>query len=129
MADYTRQVESARRMIRDKGRVVALQASAHGVADPSDPLAGPTNAPAPVTGIPAVFVHPASLQFLGFGTIVSATFKHSIQIAIVASHPDYDFTNFKYLIDFDSSVWKIDTVEKLQPAEQAILYFIGVRRP
>lgn len=130
MADYSRQIATAQRMIRDKGRLVAFARTSTGPSDPDDPLAGPAPAPAPVTGIPAVFVSPGvASASLGYAAITAGLFKRCTQVALVASDGANDFTKFSFLTDTDNSTWKIEAVDKLAPAEDTILYFIGVRRP
>lgn len=131
MADYSRQIASARRQIAAKGRRVAFYSNTSGVGDTTKPLSGPA-APATamaVENVPAVFVQPSSLQSLGFGVRNVELFGNCTQIAMIAADGVNDFSTFKFMKDFDGSDWKIEYTERLQPAEQPILYFVGVRRP
>lgn len=131
MADYSRQIATALRMISAKGRRVAFLTTTSGPANPAQPLSGPA-APATsldVENVPAVFVQPSSLQALGFGARVTELFAACTEIAILPAFGGKDFTKYKFMKDYDGSTWKIEYAEKLQPAEQPILYFVGVRRP
>lgn len=129
MADFSRQVASARRSIAAKGRPVTFLKLPTGVADPEDPLSGPATNPVSVAGVPAVFVPPSSASALGMGASAAELFKSCTAIAMVATVDGHDFYNFDFVTDFDNKDWKIHHVEKLQPAEQTILYFIGLKRP
>lgn len=128
--DYSRPLATAQRLIARFGRVVALQGVSTGPADPSKPLRGPAPPPAPITGIPAAFVQPSSLNTLGFGANIIELFAACSQIALISpigSHSTFD--GMKFLIDYDNSVWAIKHIETLKPGETVILHFIGVARP
>jgi len=128
MADHTRALRTAQRLIAANARPIRLQRAGGGEAVPGKPLHGPAPAPAPVDAL-GCFVQPSSLQALGYGVVVSGVFKNCSQIALVAADGVNDHTEAKLLYDSDGSVWKVEHVELLKPAEVAIMYFIGVRRP
>lgn len=128
--DYSRPLATAQRLVARFGRVIGLQGVTAGPADADNPLAGPAAPPEPLTGIPAAFVDPLSLRALGLSATVQGLFANSKQIALIAPVSGLpDFTDMKFLIDSDNSVWKIDLIETMKPAETIVLYFIGVSRP
>lgn len=129
MADYSRQIASAQRMIAAKGRRVAFFATVAGPADPARPLDGPVQPGLAVENVPAVFVQPSSLQALGFGVRNVELFGACSQIALIPADGIHEFDTYKMMEDFDGSEWAVKYAEKLQPAEQPILYFVGVSRP
>lgn len=129
MVDYNRALATAQRLIRQSGRLVAMQGVKTGPAAPDNPLAGPAAPPAPLTGIPATFVQPSSLQSLGASATLQKLFAECEQVAIVAPVTNDDYTAMKFLIDTDGITWKIERVEKLKPGMVTILYFIGVKLP
>lgn len=127
MADYSRQIATAQRLIAAKGRPVGFFSRATQPANPLRPLDGPAAPVVEVEGVPAVFVSPGAA--LGFGVRNADLFGACSQIAIIAADGEHDFSLYKMMEDFDGSEWKVNHTEKLQPAEEPILYFIGVSRP
>lgn len=128
--DYSRALATAQRLVTRYGRLISLQGVSPGPADANNPLAGPAAAPAALSGIPAAFVEPSSLQSLGLSASLVALFANCTQIAIVAPVSGMgDFTSMKFLIDTDAKQWKIERISTLQPGDTILLYYIGVSRP
>lgn len=127
--DYAPAVAFAKRMIARYGRTVALRAASEGPADPNRPLAGPAPAPAPVTGIPAAFVEPSSLQSLGMTIGLASLFLTYTKIAIIAPGDIY-FGKMQFLIDSDDNIeYKIDRISEFKPGSTILLYYMGLSLP
>lgn len=128
--DYARGLAMAQRLVARYGRLIGLQGVSAGPADANNPLAGPAAPPDALTGIPAAFVEPSSLQSLGINATVAALFANCTQIALVAPISGMpDFSGMKFLIDTDALVWKIDQISTFKPGDVILLYYIGVSRP
>lgn len=73
-----------------------------------------------------VAVPPSSASQLGFTATNAEWVKRSEQIIIAYSATDISFCT--KIVDSDGSEWRVQGVEKLQPAETRLLFFLGVVR-
>lgn len=127
MADYTKFVKLATRLITAKGRSITLQRLSDSVADPDKPWLGngePTIT-AEVTA-PAVFV-PHMGSDLGMVVANPELLSTVDQVALVAPVQE-GLELMNQILDTDGQVWRIEWVQVLKPAEQTVLYVVGVKR-
>lgn len=131
MVDYSPQIALAKRLVRAKGRQVTLQRLSRVATDPAKPWRASDqsvlDAEAPLT---VVAVPPSSASSLGLRWDDADPSKSLEQILIAEvgeTHPE-ELGSFDRVLDSDGSVWRINFVEQLRPAEQSILYFLGVAR-
>lgn len=129
MPDYIKARATAQRMINNPAtsRELAMVRYATTVVDPDDPLGAVTLPYAPVT-VRGVYVEPSSNTALGFSIQNHAMFKACSAIFLLAADGVNDFEEFDEVIDRGKKLI-IDHVEKLDPGETPILYFVGVKTP
>lgn len=129
--DYVALQKTARGLVNDLGRPVTFVQLTETPADPSEPWRGadtPRNPAATEVPGDAVAVPPSSASQLGFTNLDSDFVKRAEQIFIAvvdAGQPDIE--EFDEVID-GATTWKINAVEKLQPATTTLLFFVSVRR-
>lgn len=127
MANYDEFVELANELLTEAGRVVVMQKLAAKGTDSTKPWnTSSINVIDEVTDIPAAFF-PASGSDLGLKVITEEMLKRCEQVALVAPIQE-GLELMTRMIDSDNSVWKLEWVQVLKPAEQTILYVIGVKR-
>lgn len=68
------------------------------------------------------------LSALGEGTKFDQLFAQSEQIVIVYVETAIDIKQFSFVRDTDTTIWKVDAIQELKPAETRILAYIGTRR-
>jgi len=75
-----------------------------------------------------VALPPSSASSLGLSLLSDDLIKQSKQIFIaeVGEDAPEDLGSYHRAEEADGSLWRITFVEQLRPAEQTILYFIGV---
>lgn len=131
LIDYTELATEAQTLVAGTGRSVTFVQLDRDPADPSKPWRGasdPRATPESTVAGSAVFVEPSSATALGMSTeIVDSLVKRSEAIMIVALGPTVtaDLQDYDEVID-GSKTWRIEGVEKLQPADVVLLYFVGV---
>ena len=132
--DFTKVAATAERLIAANGREVTIIKFDTSSADPTKPWKGATDPRTNLDGevtTDACFVQPSSMVSLGMSTSDSDLVKRSTKIMLVAPGTNTitdDLAKFNEVIDFDNTRWKITAVETLQPAEDVLLYYIGVAR-
>ena len=126
--NYAAIVPRVRAKIKAYGRVVTFSKRSATSAPSNDPLAGPQGGDVISTSVDAVFVPITGLASLGIATTKIEAFKTSEQVALLPP-ATFDYTEQQFLIDNDGSVWKINIIDMLKPAETALLFYIGVSRP
>lgn len=129
MPDYTKLAATASRLVTNAGRTITLVQFNSTPAEASKPWRGattPRTDPDATLEVSGVFVEPSSAVRLGMSTEISDLLKRSTQIIIVAATAD--LSGYQEIIDSDTKRWKIVGMEKLQPADTTLLYFIGVAR-
>lgn len=128
--DYSKTLQTARRLITKFGRTVTFVKLSAGPTDPTKPWRGATDPRAidPVSSleIDAVFVEPESLERLGLQRASADFIKSAEQVMIVAT--DQDLGKFDEVIDTDGGRFKCDNIQTLQPAGTIILHYVRVQR-
>lgn len=125
--DYSRIVAVAERQIARFGRTVTFVPLVNAPTDPSKPWKAATSPRAVVgTDIKAVFVEPSTLDALGRNDNTQDFVKRSTQIALVYS--PLNLRTFNEVIDSDGSRWRIQGMSELKPANDHVLWFVGVSR-
>lgn len=128
MADYTKFISLAQRLIAKRGRLISLVKLGTPVADPLKPWngAGAPSDELEISGVPAVFL---STSDTSITTIVKDTdlLKRASNVALVAPHPDGDLRNMTVLVDRGVRC-KIEWVQLLEPGDEVCLYVFGVAR-
>lgn len=129
MADYSSAIATARRLIQAKGRTVTLQRLEDAPADPAKPWRGPASATPPeaTLALSVVQVQPSGANTLGL-TIKDEELLRRLSAILIAEPAAEDVETYHRVVEADGSHWRIAFVEKLQPADDAVLYFIGVQR-
>lgn len=125
MADHSKFVALANRLIEKHGRLVTLQKLSAGPADAAKPWLGagvPTVAES--IDLLAVFV-PAAGSDLGKYISDESLLKRVNQVALVQPAQE-GLELFEQMLD--GSLFKIEWVQVLKPADQTVLYFMGVNR-
>jgi len=125
--NYAPKAEKARKQIEKYGRSVVFVQMMTDRND-ADPLAGPLSSPVVSDPVPAVFVYPSGDLNLGISQSKAALFRSCEQMAILGSH-DIVYENQTYLTELDGTQWKIEVVDRFQPGDTAILYFVGMVKP
>lgn len=131
MADYSPQIALAKRLVRAKGRAVTLQRLSRVATDPAKPWRASDQSVLDATAsVSVVAVPPSSASSLGLAWKEADPSKslEQILIAEVGETNAEELGTFERVLDSDGSVWRINFVEQLRPAEQTILYFFGVAR-
>lgn len=126
--NYATIVPRVRAKIKAYGRAVTFSKRSITSAPSNDPLAGPQGGDIISTSVDAVFVPITGLASLGIATTKIDAFKTSEQVALLPPAA-FDYAEQQFLIDSDGSVWKINIIDMLKPAETALLFYIGVSRP
>ena len=126
--NYAAIVPRVRAKIKAYGRAVTFSKRSATSAPSNDPLAGPQGGDVISTSVDAVFVPITGLASLGIATTKIEAFKTSEQVALLPP-ATFDYAEQQFLIDNDGSVWKINIIDMLKPAETALLFYIGVSRP
>lgn len=130
--DYTAISTIAFNLVSNFGKTVTFEKFSSALEDPAKPWLGPVDprlTPDATAIVSAVAVEPDSTVQLGISTSDSDLVKRSEQILIVAPGPSFteDLATFNEVID-GSIRWKITVVEKLRPANDTLLYFVGISR-
>lgn len=130
--DYTGNVATAKRLIKNFGRQVTLRKLSNTASDANKPWLGATDPVVSGTSITVygVAVPPSSATLLGFSAIPDDLLKTVSQIFILEvgeSDPEA-LDDYTTLVDTDTKEYGILYVEKLRPGETTILYFMGVSR-
>ncbi len=123
--DYSDFVTTAKEMIGEFGREISAVLMARGKPiNPDKPWLGNTEDQEVSVKTNAVFVGAVG----GYGQIISNDnlFQTSQQIALVAP-PDTgeDLRKINQIID-DGEKWTVNVVKAVQPANDIILYYVGV---
>lgn len=129
MADLTKLVATAQRLIKANGRSVTFIRHDQTLGDVAKPWQGPTDArakPNDTSVQNAVFLEPSSAPKLGISTEQSDLVMNSEQIMMV-SPGTVDLTAFQEVLD-GTTYWKITTIEVLRPGAVTLLAYVGVKR-
>jgi len=131
LVDYTALQATARDLVNQAGRPVTFVQLEETPSDANEPWRGAV-APRAAANLEvsgdAVAVPPSSATQLGFSSTNEDFVQRAEQILIAvvdAGQPDID--EFDEVID-GATRWKINAVEKLQPAGTSLLFFVSVRR-
>lgn len=130
MADYSNQIALAQRLLLQRGKAVDLlimEATPADAAQPWKGAADPRGAPQETLTLNAVSVAPSGITSLGLSATDTDFVKRSDIIYIVAPGEAVDVRRFQLVRD-GTTLYKIGSVEVLQPAEQVVLAYIGARR-
>ena len=129
--DYSKNLATAKRLVRNFGRSVTLRKLDATSTDGAKPWLGATDpaSTASTTTLFAVAVPPSSATALGLSAKQSDLMKTVEQI-LICEPGETDPENIEtYNTVLDGGVeYKIAFIEKLKPAEVTLLYFIGVAR-
>jgi hypothetical protein len=126
MADHTKFVALAKRLIDKQGRTIALQTLSSAAANPAQPWKGPT---APTVSVSvdtkAVFL-PASGNDFSSMSVTKEMLADVTQVALVAPHelPLHEMTT---MVD-KGKTYKVQWCRVLEPADQVCLYAFGVKQ-
>ena len=131
--DYTANIATAQRLITKFGRAITLVQFNDTVTDSAKPWDGtnptdPRATPDSTLAIDAVFVFPTGLLQLGLGTIQADLLARADQFAILSPGAAVDVSGFNEIIDTDGSRWTIQMTATLQPANDVVLSYLGLKR-
>ncbi len=127
--DYGPVIATAQRLITKFGRSITFVSFDETLADATKPWQGataPRGGGATTLVEDAVFVGPGAA--LGLSITLEDLIKRSEQMLIVSPGAAVTLDIYEEIIDDDTSRWKIVGMEKLQPAGDIVLYFVGVKR-
>lgn len=127
MADHTKFVLLAQRLIAKQGRAITLRKMSAAAEDPDKPWNGPgepTVALQVDTG--GVFLPAGGTDFSSL-SISKEMLARVTQVALVAPNDAY-LGEMDVLLDTDNKTYKIEWVSILKPADQICLYAFGVAR-
>lgn len=131
MVDFNALANTAQRLISQNGRIVTFRKLGTAAGDPEMPWRGPEDARVPVAQslpVPMAFVSPAGGGGqLGLSMELDGLVRRSQQTGFVAG-TDVNPIDFDEVVDTDGSVWKIESVARLQPAGQVLLYAVGLNQ-
>ena len=130
--DYTSIADTALAMVKKYGRSMTITKFDQSAGDPAKPWEGasdPRGVGKTSLTIYAVAVSVTSAIQVGLVTKDDDMVKRSEQILIVApgSVEQTDLGNFNIVSD-GSVEWKVAGVDKMQPSNLILLYYIGVKR-
>lgn len=130
MADFVKLAATAKRLIEKNGRVVSLFKRSTTPANASQPWRGATALDAsgnPLNVIACVV--PAAGSGFGRRRVVDGELAEAFeQVALVAASSlpaDTELERFSTVVD-GKRTWKIDAVDKLQPADVPLVYVLGL---
>ena len=127
MANHSKFVTLAKRLIAKQGRQVTLQKLSNTATDASKPWLGAGGqVVAETCNVFAAFV-PYTGNDFGIAVKDEDLVKSTDQMALVAQ-ADVDLKDFTALLDSDGKQFKINWVQVLKPADEVILYAFGVCR-
>lgn len=130
--DYTEFVTLAKDLVKENGREVTLQRLS---ATPADSTKSWKGAGAPtvvqsVANVPAVFIPSIGFASSGFEfgrrVMDDNLLKRVEQVALIAQQV-VNIEQFSTILDSSVS-WKIEWIETLKPANDVLLYLVGVKR-
>lgn len=129
--DYVELAATARGLVNDLGRPMIFVQLEETPTDANEPWRGNATPRSPanseVNG-DAVAVPPSSAVTLGFSSDDENFVKRAEQILIaVTDLGSPDISEYDEVVD-GTERWRINAVEKLQPAAETLLYFVSVRR-
>lgn len=133
MADHSKFLALARKLINKDGREVQFLKIQPASADPDRPWKGPARTagdpppPSHIAVAMAVFLPDGA----GFGKMIEDNdlFKTSDQMLLVAPHDDPSVNLAEYQLVEDGGVrWKINVIKELKPADLTVLFAMGVSR-
>ncbi len=131
--DYTALADKAKELVDRFGRPITVIQYDDAIDDPTKPWRGTANPRAvPTAEVQAagVFVEPTGARALGISTQAGELLKRSDAIFLVSlgsASNGIDLSLFDEVLD-GGKRWKIEVVEKLQPGDLTLLYFLGVKR-
>ena len=132
MADHSKFLALARRLIAREGRSVTFGKLATTSADADRPWKGPAR----IAGLPPPLTNEVTTiaVFLpdgaGFGKMIEDNdlFKNAEQMVLVAPPASgEDLSGYNVVVD-GSVRWKIDVIKELKPADLTVLFAMGVSR-
>ena len=130
MADFVKLAATAKRLVEKNGRTLSLYKRSVTPANSSQPwrgtgVADTTGDPLDVIGC----VVPASGSGFGRRRVVDGELAEAFeQVALVAASSvpvGIDLERFSTIVD-GKRAWKIDNVEKLQPADVPLVFVLGL---
>lgn len=124
MADHAKFAALAKRLITKHGRTVTFKQLPNTPVDPTKPWKGAATAPTVIATSIAVFVPPKGLEF-GTDFLDEQLLKSCTEVCL--ANADADLTKAHLLHDGGQD-FKINWVRRLQPADIALVYAIGVER-
>lgn len=129
MADFVRLAVTAKRLIEKNGRTLLFYKRERTAANPAQPWRGATAATPDGSGVSILgCVVPASGSGFGRQRSVDGTSADTFeQVALIAANSvpaGADLESFSSVVDTDSRAWKIDGVEKMQPADVPLVFVV-----
>lgn len=127
--DYTDLLNTAvLPLLEEFGRAITLVRFTTTPSDPAKPWRGAVDprAGATLLVVNAAMVEPDTLVQLGLRLEVTDLVKRGAKIFMTASTTDLE--DFNEIKDSDNTTWKITCVDRLQPAETTLCYFLRVER-
>lgn len=128
MADYSKFISLAQRLIAKRGRFVVLLKLGASASDPAKPWNGAGEPPVlrELTSIPAVFL---STSDSSISTVVTDVdlLKRATDVALIAPHDEFDLRDMTVLVDRGARM-KVEWVQVLEPGDGVCLYVFGVSR-
>lgn len=124
-------IASAQAKITNFGRSVTFvqfDTTPDDVAKPWNAAADVRTTPASTLVIDAVFVPPSGVTFLGQSSDATELLRRVEQVMIVSPGATDNLKDYQEVIDTDGSRWRVTMVEILQPANDVVLCYVGVRR-
>lgn len=131
--DYTYIADRAKDLIAKFGRPITVIQYDDTIDDPTKPWRGAADLRStPIAEVVAfgVFVEPIGARALGISTQAGELLKRADAILLVSlgsASSGVDLSLFDEVVD-GARRWKIEVVEKLQPGDLTLLYFLGVKR-
>lgn len=127
--DYAALATTAATLIQQNGRTITVRRLKSQPDDPAKPWRGssdPTSSPDESSSVKAVFVPPSSASSLGMSSVNDDLLASTADI-MICEPGDFDFREAHQIQDGDVKKG-ITFVERLQPADVLLLYYIGVER-
>lgn len=128
MADFVRLAVTAKRLIEKNGRTLVFYKRERTAANPAQPWRGASAATTDGSGVGILgCVVPASGSGFGRQRSVDGTSADTFeQVALIAANSvpaGADLESFSSIVD-GKRAWKIDGIEKLQPADVPLVFVV-----
>ena len=125
--DYAAKAETARRLIDKYGRSITLYQPSTTPIDATDKSKGVDPTVAPNTPTKGAFVNPSGYSSLGISKDRTALLENTSAIVLVAPVAGFDVGAVSRVSDGGGD-YLVEMVEKLQPGDTPVLYYIGLKK-